>query len=137
MHVYVCILVWSACMGGVGSVRVAHSTYTYCTCVTGLYHIRIPHTYKRDMSQVTCVYVTCYPVRCTPSSITDPLHSKLHPLEVHNADGPIATLPNTPLHSLPGGEGQEGPLLKGSNVLCGGRMLKIIHTATHDEAPPP
>ena len=48
---------------------------------------------------------------------THPLHSKLCPLEVHDADGPIATLSNTPLHSLSGGEGQEGPLLKGSNAL--------------------
>ena len=96
----------------------------------GLHHIHIPHTYKRDMSQVTCAYVTCYPVRCTPSSITDPLHSKLCPLKVHDADGPIATLSNTLLHSLPGGERQEGPHLKGSNALCGGSMLKITHCNT-------
>ena len=48
---------------------------------------------------------------------THPLHSKLCPLEVHDADGPIATFSNTPLHSLSGGEGQEGPHLKGSNAL--------------------
>ena len=48
---------------------------------------------------------------------THPLHCKLQSLEVDDADGAIASLPNAPLHSLPGGEGQEGPLLKGSNTL--------------------
>ena len=48
---------------------------------------------------------------------THPLHGKLRPLEVHNADGPIATLSNTPLYSLSRGERQEGPRLKGSNAL--------------------
>ena len=60
--------------------------------------------------------VTCCPVQHALS--THPLDSKLCPLEVHNTDGAIASLPNAPLHSLPGGEGQEGPLLKGSNTLC-------------------
>ena len=46
-----------------------------------------------------------------------PLHSKLHPLEVHDADGPIATLSNAPLYGLLGGDGQEGPLLKHRNIL--------------------
>ena len=48
-----------------------------------------------------------------------PFDSKLHSFEVHDGNGPIASLSNAPLHSLPGGEGQEGPLLKGSNTLCG------------------
>ena len=56
---------------------------------------------------------------------THPLHGKLRPLKVHDADGPIATLSNTPLYSLSGGEGQEGPHLNCSNFLCGGSMLKI------------
>ena len=60
--------------------------------------------------------VTCCPVQHALS--THPLDSKLCPLEAHNTDGAIASLPNAPLHSLPGGEGQEGPLLKGSNTLC-------------------
>ena len=48
---------------------------------------------------------------------THPLHSKLRSLEVHYADGPIATFSNTPLYSLSRGEGQKGPHLKGSNAL--------------------
>ena len=50
---------------------------------------------------------------------THPLHGKLRPLEVHDADGPIATLSNTPLYSLSGGEGQDRLRLKCSNFLCG------------------
>ena len=51
------------------------------------------------------------------ATFTYPLDSKLHSFEVYNGDGPITSLSNAPLHSLPGGEGQEGPLLKGSNTL--------------------
>ena len=74
---------------------------------------------------------------------TYPLDSKFNSFEVYDGDGPIASLSNAPLHSLPGGEGQEGPLLKGSNTLWGGSVDEktapvntvIHHTNTEDIQP--
>ena len=61
MYVYLCVV----CMHGWGwSVRVAHSTYTYCTCVTGcityIFHIRTSVTCHR--SPVCMSHATLYDI---------------------------------------------------------------------------
>ena len=93
---------------------------TVYTCTLRVHGASIPtvHMDERCIQtyRVTCMYPVLY-IQYICTLHTYPLDSKLHSFEVYNGDGPIASLSNAPLHSLPGGEGQEGPLLKGSNTL--------------------
>ena len=123
LHIYYMhVFVGSACMGD-WSLRVANCTYfrhVWWLHYTSLHACMHAHT---SHMQVTCrshaghKHVTS--CLAWPTLTTHPLHGKLRPLEVHNADGPIATLSNTPLYSLSGGEGLDGLRLKCSNFLYG------------------
>ena len=121
-----CMFEWSAHLGGFGLSDGTFHIYCYTGMRDGLHpHTYILHTqeWSHVHTYVRMSHATLY-IHCL-YTITDPVYSKLRPLEVHDADGPIATLSNTPLYSLLRGEGQKGPLLKGNDILCGGSMLKI------------
>ena len=111
---YVC-LGEQVCRGMVGGGEGGGLVCIWEDCTAHIIQCEYLHSNKALMHR-SHMHVTCCPVQHALS--THPFHCELQSLEVYNADGAIASLPNAPLHSLPGGEGQEGPLLKGSNTLC-------------------
>ena len=66
--------------------------YLRVAYILHIIHIRLMHESDACHVPVTCCS-GCYVLS------THPLHSKLHPLEVHNADGAIASLSDAPVHS--------------------------------------